>query len=271
MKLVNVLRLFAAVVGGIAAVDAPASAQTAPAALNAPVSFVGRIPGADVPYIDVTLTLNPNKSYAQRYVYAGKGKPFIDGGSWKYDALNGTVELLPVNGRDQYLRFTGPNTLTMLDAYGDPLVSKNNYSLKRAPAAIALGGAPSAAPGKGATPVPASHSLESTLWYAVYLNDHKVITTSEKATPSIKFDAKAGTVSGSGGCNRFTGKYESTAAGSLKFGPLASTRMACADTMVTESEFFKALDQVRGYHIDGNVLHFIGAKGETLVNFTPAP
>jgi putative lipoprotein len=117
---------------------------------------------------------------------------------------------------------------------------------------------------------PAQHELEGTLWYLVALNDHKVITTSEKSTPSITFDPKSGRVSGSGGCNRFTGSYQATASGSLTFGPLAATRMACADTMATEDEFFKALNAVHGYHIDAGILHVVGAKGENLANFSAA-
>jgi copper homeostasis protein (lipoprotein) len=51
-------------------------------------------------------------------------------------------------------------------------------------------------------------------------------------------------VSGSGGCNRFTGSYELNGE-RLTFGETAGTMMACIEGMETEKEFFAALKQVR--------------------------
>lgn len=59
-----------------------------------------------------------------------------------------------------------------------------------------------------------------------------------------------GMVSGTGGCNRYAGsaKFDSS---SLKFLPLASTRMACsAAVMKQESKFHATLEKVRAWRID---------------------
>jgi heat shock protein HslJ len=50
--------------------------------------------------------------------------------------------------------------------------------------------------------------------------------------PTAMFGAD-GQVSGSGGCNTFNGPYQSTAS-SLSIGPLASTRMACDQTVMDQ-------------------------------------
>lgn len=55
---------------------------------------------------------------------------------------------------------------------------------------------------------------------------------------------------GSGGCNRWSGSF--TAGGAtLAFDPAATTRMACAEALMTlEQAFLTALTQVTGYRID---------------------
>ena len=80
----------------------------------------------------------------------------------------------------------------------------------------------------------------------------------EQATPSIQFAAKQ--VSGSAGCNRFSGSY--TVDGDrMSFGPLATTQMACpppADEV--ERMFLKALDGVTHWRVDSGKLVLSGSK-----------
>ncbi|HEY3215192.1 MAG TPA: META domain-containing protein [Candidatus Eisenbacteria bacterium] len=76
-------------------------------------------------------------------------------------------------------------------------------------------------------------------------------------------------VSGSTGCNQFTGTA-SIAAEKLSFGPLATTRRACeADRMAEEQSFLKALESVRSFSIDeGGYLRLLGADGNPLLRLT---
>lgn len=67
--------------------------------------------------------------------------------------------------------------------------------------------------------------------------------------PSVTFGGD-GTVSGSAGCNTFNGTYDLDGA-SVTFGPLATTKMACADpTMFVESAFLAAMAGVTGWSVD---------------------
>jgi heat shock protein HslJ len=55
-------------------------------------------------------------------------------------------------------------------------------------------------------------------------------------------------VSGSGGCNRYSGEVRSGAPGQLTVGPLAGTRMACGEDIDRlENRFLTAFQSVTGY------------------------
>ena len=79
------------------------------------------------------------------------------------------------------------------------------------------------------------------------------------------------TVSGSAGCNGFSGRY-TTAGDSLSFSPLATTRMACKKyVMAQEQVFLDAMSRVRSYAIDGAQLTVFDASGASLLGFDGAP
>jgi len=69
--------------------------------------------------------------------------------------------------------------------------------------------------------------------------------------PHLRFETER--VSGNDGCNNFFGGY-TLDKGSLKFGLLASTRMACPDTEGFELIFNKMLSMTTRYRISGNRL-----------------
>ena len=93
----------------------------------------------------------------------------------------------------------------------------------------------------------ATIDLPGTSWVLVDLDGaHPVGET----TPTIAFDDQGG-VSGSAGCNTFSGGV--TIEGSeLSFGSLATTRMACEDPAVNEQEqaFLLALEGVTDFTVD---------------------
>lgn len=70
--------------------------------------------------------------------------------------------------------------------------------------------------------------------------------------PSLRFDAD-GRVSGGSGCNRFNAAYTLDGEG-LRFGPIASTKMACVEPgrMQSEQSFLDALAQVDRFDIDSD-------------------
>ena len=104
--------------------------------------------------------------------------------------------------------------------------------------------------------------LSGTGWQLQTLGASRVLA---QAQPTLEF-ARPDKVSGSGSCNRFNGSV--TVSGkSITFGPLASTRMACADAInQQESLYFKALAQAQWFTIGGTTLTlYTRAMDEPLV------
>ena len=75
----------------------------------------------------------------------------------------------------------------------------------------------------------------------------------DRVQTTIAFDAE-GRVAGSGGCNRFTGSY-TFEDGRLAFGPMAGTKMMCAEAVMDqEDRFHDALADLERITIDGDSL-----------------
>ena len=93
----------------------------------------------------------------------------------------------------------------------------------------------------------ATTDLSGSTWELVAMDGEPV---AGDAVPTLAFDEQ-GAVSGSTGCNTFSGSV--TINGSeLSFGPLVTTRMACADPAANarEEAFLTAMEGVSGYTVD---------------------
>jgi heat shock protein HslJ len=81
----------------------------------------------------------------------------------------------------------------------------------------------------------------------------------------VKFST-AGDVSGNGGCNRFSGPYR-ISDGSIKIGPIVSTRMGCPGTIELESIVFAVLRTAATFKEEGDKLFLFDAAGTELAQF----
>lgn len=79
----------------------------------------------------------------------------------------------------------------------------------------------------------------------------------------VAFKAE-GEVVGHGGCNRFFGSYQTDGGSSLSFGPLASTKMACAD-LDQEYAFLQALQSTRSIEATHIRLILKGEDGQPVM------
>lgn len=103
--------------------------------------------------------------------------------------------------------------------------------------------------------VNAQNSLVGT-WELDYI-DGSGVTFNElypNKKPSITFDSSSGKVSGNGGCNNFNSNVE-VHGRNIKFGPIASTRMACQGN--GESLFFQTLEKINVQSVNGDQLTLI--------------
>lgn len=89
----------------------------------------------------------------------------------------------------------------------------------------------------------------------------------------IRFLPKEGRAAGFSGCNRFTGSFTasdtSKSSGTLTFGPIAGTRMACpqGDGDI-EQPFLQTLGKVTAYRLQEDTLSFV-SENEVLATFKP--
>jgi heat shock protein HslJ len=89
----------------------------------------------------------------------------------------------------------------------------------------------------------------------------------DDAQATLEF-GEGGTVSGSSTCNRFTGT--ATVSGdSIAFGPLATTRRACAEALMNqETSYLAALADAQRFKVDGSALRIYTAGRPAPLRFT---
>jgi heat shock protein HslJ len=88
----------------------------------------------------------------------------------------------------------------------------------------------------------------------------------EGVTPTLRLED--GQVSGSTGCNSFSGPYTLDGT-SLTFGALAATAMACEDTNgAVEAPYLVALALVGGWSLTDGTLQLLDAAGQPLLEFS---
>jgi heat shock protein HslJ len=123
------------------------------------------------------------------------------------------------------------------------------------------------------TYAPGLSTLAGTSWQATGINNGKEAVVGMDGTEQVTLVFGAdGTVSGSGGCNTYSGPYTTTGTDQLTIGTLASTMKACEEqVMETEQMFFAALENVATYQLEGNTLTLRDAGGATQAMFTHVP
>jgi heat shock protein HslJ len=113
-------------------------------------------------------------------------------------------------------------------------------------------------------------ALEGTYWRLTEIRGQPVIPVTGPRELHLIFSGDSGRVSGSAGCNRFSGTY--TLTGRLQFGPLMSTKMACAEDRLNrqETDFLGVLQAASRHEITGDTLT-LGSAEEKLARFVAVP
>lgn len=125
---------------------------------------------------------------------------------------------------------------------------------------VATSGSPGAA---------AEVSIDALLGSDWIVDDPAYIARDGGRTPTLRF-LEGDRVSGTGGCNRFSGQA-SVERGVAHLGPVGATRMACRGSVAdTEARFFQALEATRGARLEGGRLVFLDGAGKPLARFIRA-
>lgn len=94
--------------------------------------------------------------------------------------------------------------------------------------------------------------------------DGKQLATPKGQRPAFVLTSDGDRITGSGGCNRLMGAYQ-TDGSTLRFKGVATTMMACADPVMSqERKFLAALNSTASYRISGKILELLNAQGEVV-------
>ena len=111
-------------------------------------------------------------------------------------------------------------------------------------------------------------TLAYTEWALIELDGEPVEIGPDEIQPTIALDPEESRVSGSGGVNRLTGTF-ALSDSELRFGPLATTRMAGPESsMRREQSLLAALGQVTSYELDGTTLTLL-AEDQVVARLRP--
>ncbi|MCR8666407.1 DUF4377 domain-containing protein [Aestuariibaculum sp. M13] len=100
------------------------------------------------------------------------------------------------------------------------------------------------------------------IWMVTGINGSPIAKS--RQTPNLEINIAKMQISGTDGCNNFTGEIKNITARNIEFGPIASTRKMCLD-MTIPNKFNKALNVSVSYKKENLTLTFYDANGnETL-------
>lgn len=97
----------------------------------------------------------------------------------------------------------------------------------------------------------------------------QAVTSSPNQEQKIHFVLQeGGKVTGFTGCNAFNGNYTLEEGNRIRFSKMATTRMACPDQAVNESEFLEVFELADNYTVNGNTLMLNVGRRAPLAAFT---
>lgn len=121
----------------------------------------------------------------------------------------------------------------------------------------------------GTTTAKLNSAIENTNWTLTTLEGHEVHPL-ENQEKEIHFtlNPDGNRVSGYSGCNTFMGTYTLEAGNRIKFSSMASTRMACPEAAINESELLSVFEMADNFTIVDGQLSLNVAKRAPLAVFT---
>ena len=202
----------------------------------------------------------PTSRLRGTYTYAGDFGTFVDceTGNRYPVASDGDRRIIERAYRDARASPTSP-VVVVVDGY----TASRRLNTKEYVPALVIERFVAIEP-EGACAEAGAPKLENTYWKLVRIGERPVAAIDPKAEPHLRLDRNARRVSGSGGCNRFTGGY-SLDGDRITFTELAPTRMFCAPAMDQERAYFGALAPAGRWRVDGQRLELFGPAGDRLL------
>lgn len=111
-----------------------------------------------------------------------------------------------------------------------------------------------------------SEALVGYSWKLIELNGSQISYAENQRPVEFTLLDNENKTNGFAGCNNFMGTY-TLKGDTLTFSPLATTRKACLDIKINESEVLKAFAEVQTITLKNNKLSFLNSKKEIIAVF----
>ena len=211
--------------------------------------YSGVLPCADCSGIATKMTLRENNTYVLQTQYLGKSNEvFTSEGNFAWTKNGSQIRLGNVKeGTGPAHYRVGENKLMQLDSNGNPITGDLAalYVLTKN-----------------------SGNDLNKYWKLVELNGSPVTPGADgRKEPHMILHTQDNRVTGSGGCNNFSGTFQLQANNRISFSPLAATKMFCTGAQQTEDMMFKALQNADSYYQNGDTLQLIRARMAPLAKF----
>lgn len=113
-------------------------------------------------------------------------------------------------------------------------------------------------------------TLIASRWFLNSMLVDGEVTEFDELILNVQFE-EGGKANGEGGCNSFFAMYLAGGDGSLSFGPIGSTKMACAEGMELEAIYFTALSRIEIFRTSEGQLTLSSIDGQTVLTFNLPP
>lgn len=116
-----------------------------------------------------------------------------------------------------------------------------------------------------------ANSIENSKWVITTLEGQD-LSNIESPNQKIYFtlDSETNRVNGYSGCNTFMGTYTLEAGNRISFSQMATTRMACPESEISESDILSVFETADNFTLNGNQLSLNKAKRAPLAEFKRA-
>ncbi len=212
-------------------------------------TYRGVLPCSDCEGINTELTLNKNKTFdlISRVKNKVDATATAISGSFSINKTGTIISLGGIKKEEQPTQYQiGENKLIQLDITGNPVAAELTEKF---------------------TLVKGSPSIEEKYWKLVTLYGSTISPeTGDRKEHHIMLKAAGNRLTGSSGCNSFSGDYILTNENGITVTKLIATKTACP-TMDSEALFMKALEFADGYIINGDTLQIQKAKMTPIAKF----
>ena len=212
-------------------------------------TYRGVLPCNGCDGVQTELTLNKNKTYdlITRFIGKGDAATRAISGSFSWNREGTVITLGGIkkdSGPTQYE--AGENSMTQLDNDGNKITGEHasKYVLTKG-----------------------SPSVEEKYWKLISLYGSTISPeTGDRKEHHIMLKAEGNRLTGSSGCNTFSGDYLLNGENGVKISKISATKMACP-VMDSESLFLKALEFIDGYAINSDTLVIYKANATPVAKF----